>query len=553
MKRLSALLVVLALAAAVPFGAPGLRAQEPVTSKQELARTKFRELQDRMEKLHASLAKEKETADDAKVLERGLLFVQEAKVREALDRVKVMLDQERWGESLEAMQDVRTDLTKLLDLLQNRNMDLAKLLEQIARLEKFRNRVDQLVKDQGAEKDDSAHAEELQKQLEAIEKAKEKVEQLLAQQKDVRESTNQLGLQAAAEATKPLADKQGQLKEDTEKLAEKLKDIESKVAEAKAGKPAAGKPGEPKAGEPKPGESKPSSGGSCSGSASKAAGSMSKSQQQLGDKKPESSLKDQDHAIEQLQNTKKQLEDLAEEARRELLKLPFEQLAKKQDQTQHETDTLAKDMEKSEQQGDNGEGKPTPGRKNVQQAVPKQKAAAGTLKEYKPAKAKQEQQDAKEDLEKARQELDDALAQLRQQLQEQVLKALEERFTAMLARQKQLSETTRVVDKTRGNVLTADGALPMALAEKCQAIAGGETDLSIECDDAMKLLAEDGTAAIFPVIVEDLKDQLDNVAKELRGNDTGDRVQGHQAEIEDTLTLLINALRRAIQHKEGGG
>ena len=549
MKRLSAFLMVLACAFAVPLSTASLRAQqEPVTSKQELARTKFKELQDRMEKLHATLTKEK--SDDATVLNRGLTFVQEAKIRESLDKVKAQLDAEEWDQALEGMKTVREDLTKLLEVLQNRNLDLAKLLEQIARLEKFKNRVDQLAKEQGKEKDDSARAEELQKQLEAIEKAKAQVDQLLAEQKDLREQTNQMGLQVAAEATKPLADKQEQLKEDTEKLADKLKDIEAKLADPKADKPNESSPGEAKPAEPKPSAA---ASGASSGAAGKAAGSMAKAQKQLGDKKPEPSLKDQDQAIEQLKNTKKQLEDMAEEARRELLKLPFEQLLKKQDQTKHETDTLAKDMEKSEENGDNGEGKPTPGRKNVQQAVPKQKAAAGSLKEHKPAKAKQDQQDAKEDLEKAKQELEDALAQLRQQLQEQVLKALEERFTAMLAKQKELSELTRVVDGARARSLTADGELPSSLMQKCQEIAGGETDLEVETSDARKLLDEDGTSAVIPEIVDDLKAQLHDVAKELRGNDTGDKVRGHQADIEDTLSLLINALRRAIQHKEGGG
>ena len=73
---------------------------------------------------------------------------------------------------------------------------------------------------------------------------------------------------------------------------------------------------------------------------------MGKAQQQLGDKKPESSLKDQDHAIENLEQTMKELDEMAEQARRELLKLPFDQQAKKQEQTQHATDTLSKDMEK---------------------------------------------------------------------------------------------------------------------------------------------------------------------------------------------------------------
>jgi hypothetical protein len=242
---------------------------------------------------------------------------------------------------------------------------------------------------------------------------------------------------------------------------------------------------------------------------------------------------------------------MAEDARRELLKLPFELQAKKQDNTEHATDTLAQKMEKAEQDDQaNGGGKPTPGRKSVQQAVPKQKAAAGTLKEYKPAK--QKQQDAKEDLEKAREELDEALAQLRQQLQDEVLRALEERFTAMLAKQRELTLQTRTLDKTRAPIESTEGKLPASLIERIQTVGTGEQDLEVEASDAGKLLEEDGTTAVFPEIVAELKSELHTVAKNVRGNDTGKVVQGEQKEVEDTLELLINALRRTIEEREKG-
>ena len=207
-------------------------------------------------------------------------------------------------------------------------------------------------------------------------------------------------------------------------------------------------------------------------------------------------------------------------------------------------------MEKSEENADKSENPATPGTKRVQQAVPKQKAAAGQLKEYKPAK--QKQQDAKEDLEAAKKELEDALAQLRQQLQDEVLRALEERFTAMLAKQRELTIQTRTLDKTRQNVLTASGGLPAALAEKIQGVATGEGDLEVEAADAMKLLEEEGTTAVFPEIIEDLKGQLHSVATRCRANETGAIVQGGQKEVEDTLELLINALRRTIERKDAG-
>ena len=550
-----AVLTALVFAVLTPV-ASTLRAQDQqqtVVSKQELARTKFRDLTERMQKLMTVL--QKSEPGDSQLLAVGLQFVQEKKLHSRLEHAGSLLQQERWDDGLAVMVDIRKDLGTLYDLLQNRNVDLRKLLEQIQKLQAFRDRVDHLAKEQGEEKDGSAHTEELQKHLAEIEAQKQRAEALLQQQKELRDQTNQLGVQAAAEATKPLADKEGSLQQDTEKLAKDLEALEKKDEQLKneAGKSLkndAGKPGEAA----KPAESKPAepkAGGQCSGSASSASKSMGKAQKQLGDKKAESALKDQEQAIEELKKTVAELEAMAEEARRELQKLPFDQQVKKQEQTQHATDTLSKDMEKSEQQGENAESQPTPGKKRVQQAVPKQRAAAGQLKEYKPAK--QKQQDAKDDLEAAKKELDDALAQLRQQLQDEVLRALEERFTAMLHKQRELSMQTKTLDKTRANVLTASGELPAALVEKILGIATGEGDLEVEASDALKLLEEDATTAVFPPMVETLKEELQGVAKRCRSQETGAPVQAGQREVEDILELLINALRREIERREGAG
>jgi chromosome segregation ATPase len=575
--RLTAAFAALVFACAPPL-ASCLRAQDPPTAavgKQDLARAKFKELTERMQKLMGVL--QSTEPEGSKILSLGLRFAQEKKLQARLDAAGTLLQQERWDEALVGMTEVKADLAKLLELLQNRDADLRKLLEEIERLSGLRDRVEALAKEQGEEKDDSARAEALKDHLADIEAKKQAIAALLAEQQKVREQTNELGTQAAAEAAQPLADKEGKLQEDTDKLAKALEATERKDAElkkdaaareakakaAKDGKPSDGKeskpseakpneakPSDPKDGEPKDG--KPSEGGgNCSGSAGKASQSMAQAQKQLGDKKPESSLKDQDHAIEALKQAQKELEKMAEEAQRELLKLPFEQQAKKQEQTQHATDTLAKDMEKADaQQDENGEPKQTPGKKRVQQAVPKQKAAAGQLKEYKPAK--QKQQDAKEDLEAAQKELEEAIAQLRQQLQDEVLRALEERFTAMLARQRELSAQTKTLHGTRNNVLTASGDLPAALVARIGELATGEDELRAEASDAHKLIEEDGTTATFGPITEQLRDDLAALVVRLRGNETGVPVQSAQREIEEMLELLINALRKTIELKEGG-
>lgn len=535
------------------LGVPSLssvRAQAPgaAAQKQDLARTKFKELTERMQRLMPELqASEPESGS---LLRAGLTFAQEKKLQQRLDQAGELLKQERWDESLVVLGDLQSDLGRLLELLQNRNADLHKLLEEIARLEQWKNRVGELTKEQQAEKEASARTEALQEHLADLEQKKARAEALLAQQQQLRDDTNKLGVQAAANATEPLAEKEAQLQQETDKLAKDLERTEQKDAELKkAAEKAAGKSGEPKAGEPKAGE--PKEGGQCSGSAGKAAQSMGQAQKQLGDKKPESSLKDQDHALQNLKQTLQELEKMTEEARRELLKLPLDQQAKAQEKTQHATDTLAKEMEQAEEPNENGESKPSPGKQRVQQAVPKQRAAAGQLKEYKPAK--QKQQDAKEDLEAAQKELEEALAQLRQQLVDEVLRALEERFTAMLAVQRELSAQTRTLHGTRNNVvLTASGELPSALVAKIKALADGENGLEVEAGDALKLLEEDATTAIFPPMVEELRDQLGSLGKRLAGNDTAEGTQDAQREVEELLTMLINALRKVIEQREGG-
>jgi len=510
-------------------------------SKQQLAEGKFRELTDRMQKLMVVL--QKDEPEESKLLGAGLRFVQEKKLHRRLEQSGAMLSQGRLDESLVLMGKLREDLRSLLELLQNRDGDLRKLLERIDQLEGFKDRVDALAKEQQREKEDSARAAALQAQRKSIEAQRRRAEALLAQQRALREQTNQLPLDATDDATEPLTRREGELMEEALELAKDLRDLDAADAALKA---AAAAPGEARDAEPLG----PLIGAS-SKIAGKAAASMAEAQKQMGERQAASSLRDQDQAIEELEETIAELDRMAADAQRALLKLPFEQLSEQQAQTEQATDALAKDMEEAEQGGDAGEGEPTPGKNKVQQAVPKQRAAASQLKEFKAAK--QKQQDAKDDLDSAKEALEDALSQLRQQLQDEVLRALEERFTAMLARQRELSLMTKTVDGSRQSILTADGQLPSALVSKIDALGQGERELELEAIDALKLLEEDGTTAVFPPMVEQLRDELHDVVAGLRAHTTGAVMSDAQRAVEELLELLINALRRTIEQKEGGG
>ena len=69
---------------------------------------------------------------------------------------------------------------------------------------------------------------------------------------------------------------------------------------------------------------------------------------------------------------------------------------------------------------------------------------------------------------------------------------------------------------------------------------------------AVRAEAEVVVVAFAGDIVEQLRDDLGAVAKRIEAQQTDAGVQTAQREVEDLLELLINALRKTIELKEGG-
>ena len=563
MHRLLRLLAATAVVAGILSFSPDVTAQgdpqNPALSLHDKARDKFEELHRRMQKLQT--VKQATEPEQSRLLQTGNRFIQEERIHEGMKESRKLIEAGDYDEAFEAMARVGEDLTKLLDLLLNRDLELERLLERIKELEDFRDRVDELIEEQKAEKDDAAEAEKLLKHLESIEEAKEQVEKLIDEQAKLRSETNDAGMSAAPAKAKEMSESEGELKEGADDLAKKIEKIEKDAKEL--GEKKESKPGE--SGKPGEGEGEGEGGGAGQGggegqgkggkgceACESASKSMQQAQNKLKDNQPERSLEDMDKALDKLEATKEELDKLADEARRQLQQIPFDQQTRNQTETRIDTDKLAQDMEAAEKGEDGEQGQPTPGKQNVQQAVPKQKAAAGQLKEYKPAKAKQDQQDAADDLEKAKQDLEDALAQLRQQLEDEVLRALEERFGEMLARQKEISARTKAVDRVAQGSLTAARQVPVKVKNTCGDLSNGEVELGGEASDALKLLEEDGRSAAFPMIVEEMRDDLNRVGDRLAVSKCSMTTQMMQSEIEATLNDLINALRKTIEDRAGG-
>jgi len=560
---LSVLFVLVGVAA--PVQAQGKSSQETPAAKagqgdkaetlQQQAYNKYLSLKASMEALRKQLSDQ--DASKAERIKRGLRLMSESKLAEKMREVRDLLAEESFDQAISAMDKVQRRLNQLLMVLLDRDDDLSEILKKIDTLENFKKKVEELIEDQKKERDESAEAEALAKQLERIQKARAKLGKRSKKQGELKKQTASKG--AGQKESKDLAETQKEVADEAKDLEGELRDIEEagKELDAAAGKPGEGKPGEGKPGEGKPGEGKPGeASGSASKSVGKAAKSMGQSGQKLSQNQPESSLDDQEKALDELKEAEDKLAELEKEAQRKLLEIPFEKLKSAQLQTLKKTDKLAEDMEKADEGGEDGEpgfdGK-LPGKNNVQQAVPKQKNAAGSLKEVKPGKAKQKQQDAVDDLEEAKKRLEDALAQLRQELQEQVLKALEERFTEMLSKQREITAGTILTQKKRKEIeaLTAKGKVPSFVRERCQKFSEAESTLRADAESALKLIEEEGSSAVFPEIVKEIAEDLALVSGFLENFETGLATVEVQKQIENVLEELLDALTRRMEQQDG--
>ncbi|MGA1605472.1 MAG: hypothetical protein ACO4CT_00700 [Planctomycetota bacterium] len=523
---------------------PSVAAQDRATELEAEARRRFEDLHARMQKLHA--VKLESDPAEAEVLSAGNRLIQERRLKVSLDGIAGLIRDARFDEALSSMAALQGDLQALLDLLLSRSTDVDSLLQEIERLEEYRDRVGDLLEEQRAEKEAAARSEALAQRLRDLEAARNAADALLTEQKSLRDEANAAGLSTEPKKAADMAAREGNLAQRAENLAERLDKLGKEGAEPSED-PAS--PGQ------KPEDGQPSDPQQGARSAKAAAGAMGQAQKQLGQNQPENALPDMDEAKRRLEQTVEEIDRMTEETKRQLMELPFEDQAEAQEATQAATDRLAQEMESDDRQKSESEdgASQTPGKRNVQQAVPEQKAAAGQLKEQKPGQARQDQQDAQEQLEKAQDELEEALSQLRQQLQDEVLRALEERFQAMLEKQRDLSTRTKAADRLAANIVTADGVVPAQVVERARALALGEHELSGEAGDALKLLQEEGTSAGFPLVVEMLRDDLTRLGERLEQAKTGRATQAIQADVEAALTDLIDALRRQIEQNEAQG
>jgi len=219
-------------------------------------------------------------------------------------------------------------------------------------------------------------------------------------------------------------------------------------------------------------------------------------------------------------------------------------------QAAEQSDLAEKGSQLSEQMKQPDGGQPAPGQPHVQSASKSMDKAASQLGGGQSSQANSSQNEAIKDLDKARRQLDEAIAQEQEMLQAESLARIDAMLQRILDAQKSLSADTKsVAAKRRDAAPPWDRAEQLKLAE----LSLGEGRLAEDVGKVRQMLVEEGTTAVFPAVLGEVRVDLANVEKLLAGKDAGELTQGIQAEIERNLREMIDAIRKELSHRRRKG
>lgn len=191
------------------------------------------------------------------------------------------------------------------------------------------------------------------------------------------------------------------------------------------------------------------------------------------------------------------------------------------------------------QMQDGRTGRSGPGSENVGKARDPMARAVGSLEKGDRTEAAGRQREALNALEAARQELRDAMADLKRARQRELLARLEKMFREMLASQHVILADTVDADRALAGLADIDREQKMQV----HALAVRERELLSVAHEAKVLLEEDGTSVALPSAVDALKAHIERAAGRLDKLDVGKVTQAIERDVEDTLKALIAALR----------
>ncbi|MDY7011033.1 MAG: hypothetical protein SVV80_09820 [Planctomycetota bacterium] len=345
---------------------------------------------------------------------------------------------------------------------------------------------------------------------------KQAIADLKEAEKKLTDAIEKMG---ASSKASDLSTEQKQLAGETSELSKAVKD-----AEKQAGT-----------------DSKSSSGGKSN--LDKASGHMSKAADSLGEQNKKAAAGSQQKALEQMRKEAKRLADLERKMEEAARTADLERQKQAQDATAKQTDQTAQNMKKS-----SDEGQPTPGRKSAAGAAESMKQASGSLGKGDACAACGQQGQAVEQLKQAAEELRRAIDEARAAAQEETLAKIKQILRDALERQK---EITKLTDKTYKQRKGDQYERPQVL--KLAELSDGEGELAEKINGALARIRAEGTTAVFPMVLDEVHEDLSNVQDRLAKKKAGPLTQSVQKGIAESLEELVDALQKEMRRRKNKG
>ena len=500
--------------------------EEPLSSGQEVISRRYKRFEDTLRKIAESLRKT--DPDRSDLLLRAIGQGNADRIsQQMIDIVQLLRDNKQLGDAIERQGDLVTQLHSLLDLLLSEDRQ-KEIKEEQARIKKYIEEVNKAIAKEKANRADNERGAPL--------------DEVAGQQKKIAEQVQSLGKQMAkddaAKQSKSQAKSQGKRSDG--------KSQDGKPGEGQSGDDA--KPGDAdKSADGKSGDEKPADGKSQDGKSQDGKSQDGKSQDGKSQDGKSQDGKSQDGKSQDGKSQDGKSQDgKSQDGKSQDGK---SQDGKSQDgKSQDGKPSEGQPSEGQPSEGQSGEGQPsdsqpqqTPGRDELEKAKRDMERAIEQLKKKQRNAASDAQDDALANLQKAKEKLEEILRQLREEERERFLAMLEARFQKMLALQRVVHVDTISLDKTP--VAERSGRH----STRSLQLARQEEEIAIEATKAITLLRDEGSAVAFPEAVEQMRDDMRIVVTRLERTEVGDLTQAVEREIIDALEEMIDALQKEME------
>lgn len=190
------------------------------------------------------------------------------------------------------------------------------------------------------------------------------------------------------------------------------------------------------------------------------------------------------------------------------------------------------DAEKQQQQ--------TPGKQDLEQAREEMQKALEDLKKQDRNQASRHQDEALKRLLEAKEKFEEILRQLREEEKKLTLTALEARFRKMLSLQLLVYNDTVNLAKTGQR---KDDAFPA----RAKQLARNEDEIVQEVAKALLLLREEGSSVAFPEAAEAIREDMVSISQRLDRADPGELTQTIEQNVIEALEEMIDAMQKELE------